>query len=262
MKSVGSGLVSIERDGRRGEVYLTRPRKANAMTIDLMKDMVEAFRRLDADDEIWAITILGQGDVFSAGIDLDLMRSRTDPNASVELEVFSRVLGVIENTRQPVVAGIKGAALAGAFELTLACDLRVIGREAKYGLIETQLGTFPHGGGTQRLPRLIGLSKAKELVLTGKTIDPEEAYRIGLVHEIADDEEVDEHARSLADDLCENAPLALRHGKRALNASFEMPLEQGLEYERTLGLQLDSTHDYREGFEARIEGREPEFRGE
>ncbi|WP_290810093.1 enoyl-CoA hydratase/isomerase family protein [Halovivax sp.] len=261
MQTVGSGLAKIDREGRRADVYLSRPGKRNAMTVDLMKDLTEAFRRLDADDDIWAITLLGEGPVFSAGMDLEMMRKRVE-STSFDDEAFPTLLSSIERARQPVVAGIKGAAPAGAFELTLPCDLRVIGSDAKYGLLETSLGTFPHGGGTQRLPRLIGLSKAKELVLTADYVDPEEAHRIGLVHEVCDPEAVDDRTRALADRLCENAPLGLRNGKRALNAALDTPLERGLEYERTLGLELDDTADYREGFEARLEDRDPEFGGE
>lgn len=264
MERVGTGLVGIDREDRRADVYLSRPEKRNAMTVELMRDLTEAFERIDADEDVWAIALLGEGSVFCAGMDLEMMRDRAGSSAAVDptMEVFPELLSAIETTRQPVVAGIKRAAPAGAFELTLPCDLRVIGRDATYGLFEVGLGTFPHGGGTQRLPRLVGLSRAKEIVLTGEPIDPEEAERIGLVHEVCEPDEVDDRARSFADRLCENAPLALREGKRALDAALETPLETGLRYERSLARQLDDTHDYREGFDARLEGRQPRFRGE
>ncbi|MDS0473446.1 enoyl-CoA hydratase/isomerase family protein [Natrinema sp. 1APR25-10V2] len=262
MESVGNGLAAIEWDDHRADVYLSRPDKRNAMTVPLMQDLIEAFERVDANDDIRAATLLGEGPVFSAGMDLNMMRDRVEPDAEIDRDVFPTVLDTIEEIRQPVVAGIKRAAPAGAFELTLPCDFRVIGRDATYGLLEIKLGTFPHGGGTQRLPRLVGLSKAKEIVLTGEFVDPEDAAEMGLVHEVVDADAVDERAKAFADRLCENAPLGLRNGKQALNAAFDMPLEQGLEYERQLGHELDDTHDYREGFEARLEDREPEFRGE
>lgn len=260
MRSVGSGLAAIERAGHRADVYLSRPRKRNAMTVDLVKDLTEAFRRLDADDEIRAITLLGEGPVFSSGMDLDLMQAAGGP-VPVADESFPRLLKVIEGIRQPVVAGIKGAAPAAAFELTLPCDFRVLGNEASYGLVETKLGTFPQGGGTQRLPRLIGRSKATELVMTGEYVDPEEALAIGLVHEVCDPEAVDDTARDLADELCEKAPLAVQNAKKALNAAFEMPLEQGLAYERSLGSSIADTQDFEEGFQARLEDRDPDFTG-
>lgn len=278
MESIGSGLAAVDLDGPRADVYLSRPEKRNAMTEALMRDLTEAFERVSADDDVRAIALLGEGPVFCAGMDLHMMRERSEaPRAStqssggeprdveadsgIERDVFPDLLEAIETARQPVVAGIKTAAPAGAFELTLPCDFRVLGRDATYGVIEVTLGTFPHGGATQRLPRLVGLSKAKELVLTGEFVDPEEARECGLVHEVCDPDDVDERARAFADRLCENAPLGLRNGKRALNAALETPLEQGLEYERELGRALDDTHDYREGFEARIEERDPEFEG-
>ncbi|MDF9745760.1 enoyl-CoA hydratase/isomerase family protein [Natrinema salsiterrestre] len=262
MESVGSGLAAIDWNDRRADVYLSRPDKRNAMTVPLMRDLVDAFDRVDAAEDVRAATLLGEGSVFCAGMDLEMMRDRVEPDSEIDRDVFPDVLAAIEETRQPVVAGIKRAAPAGAFELTLPCDFRIIGRDAKYGLLEVALGTFPHGGGTQRLPRLVGLSNAKEIVLTGEFVAPEDAADMGLVHEVVDTEAVDDRAKAFADDLCENAPLGLRNGKRALNAAFELPLERGLEYERQLGRELDETHDYREGFEAQLEGRKPEFRGE
>ncbi|WP_254838433.1 enoyl-CoA hydratase/isomerase family protein [Natronomonas marina] len=262
MESIGSGLAAVEWNEPRADVYLSRPEKRNAMTVQLMKDLTDAFRAVSEADDVRAVALLGEGPVFSAGMDLEMMRARVEEDSGIDRDVFPDLLDAIESTRQPVVAGIKRAAPAGAFELTLPCDFRVLGREAKYGVIEVQLGTFPHGGATQRLPRLVGLSKAKELVLTGEFVDPEAALDCNLVHELCDDEAVDERTTAFADRLCENAPLGLRNAKRALNAALEAPLESGLEFERALGRELDDTRDYREGFDARIEGREPEFRGE
>jgi len=261
METVGTGLAGIDVNGPRADVYLSRPDKRNAMNEDLMRDLTAAFEQVGADDDVRAATLLGEGPVFCAGMDLHMMRKRVEEDSDVERDVFPDLLAAIESARQPVVAGVKTAAPAGAFELTLLCDFRVLGREATYGVIEVKLGTFPHGGATQRLPRLVGLSKAKELVLTGEFIDPEEALDCGLVHEVCAPDEVDERAKAFADRLCENAPLGLRNAKQALNAAMETPLQQGLEYERSLGRELDDTRDYREGFEARIEDRDPEFEG-
>ncbi|SDJ85534.1 enoyl-CoA hydratase/isomerase family protein [Natronorubrum texcoconense] len=262
MDSIGTGLAAIDWNETRADVYLSRPDKRNAMTVDLMRDLIEAFERVDANDDVRAVTLLGEGPVLCAGMDLEMMRNRVEPDSEIDRDVFPELLETIEETRQPVVAGIKRAAPAGAFELTLPCDFRIIGREATYGLLEVKLGTFPHGGGTQRLPRLVGLSNAKEIVMTGEFVDPEDAAEMGLVHEVVDADVVDERAKAFADDLCDNAPLGLRNAKQALNAALEMPLEKGLTYERQLGYELDDTDDYREGFEARLEDREPTFRGE
>jgi enoyl-CoA hydratase/3-hydroxyacyl-CoA dehydrogenase len=205
------------------------------------------------------MVMLGEGPVFSAGMDLGMMRDRSGQGPSREL--FPDLLSAVEGTSVPTVAAVKRAGPAGAFELTLPFDFRVLGTEARYGVIEVQLGTFPHGGATQRLPRLVGLSKAKELVLGGEFVDPEEALACGLVHDVVPDARVDARARELADELCSNAPLGMTRAKRALDAAFETSLEEGLELERQLGAEIEDSHDYREGFEARLEGREPEFEG-
>jgi enoyl-CoA hydratase/carnithine racemase len=253
-------LVRIETEGHRADVIIDRPDKRNAMNPQVIAELTTAFERVSGADGVRAVTLLGEGNVFCAGMDLDMMRERVEDDTDTEHE-FSDLLSAVESCAQPVVAGIKRAGPAGAFELTLPCDLRVLGEEAKYGVLEVKLGTFPHGGATQRLPRLVGLSKAKEIVLTGDFVDPEEAHSIGLVHEVCPDAEVDSRARALADDLCENAPLGLRNAKQALDAALETPLDEGLALERALGRELDDTADYREGFDARLEGREPEFEG-
>lgn len=251
----------IETDGHRVDVIIDRPEKRNAMSPEVIRNLTTAFERVSGADGVRAVTLLGAGEVFCAGMDLEMMRDRGDDASEVDAPPFPELLETIDTCARPVVAGIKRAGPAGAFELTLPTDLRVLGENAKYGVIEVQLGTFPHGGATQRLPRLVGLSKAKEIVLTGEFVDPAEAERIGLVHEVCPDEAVDERARALADDLCTNAPLGLENAKLALNAALETPLDEGLAYERALGQQLDDTHDYTEGFTARLEGREPEFEG-
>ena len=254
-------LVRIEQADHRADVVIDRPEKRNAMNQQVIAELTAAFERVSGADGVRAVTLLGAGDVFCAGMDLEMMRERVEADSDLDRGAFPGLLAAVEDCAQPVVAGIKGAGPAGAFELTLPCDLRVLGEEAKYGVLEVKLGTFPHGGATQRLPRLVGLSKAKEIVLTGEFIDPQEARDIGLVHEVCPDGAVDDRARALADDLCENAPLGLRNAKRALDAALETPLDEGLALERALGRELDDTADYREGFDARLEGREPEFEG-
>lgn len=261
MEEVGTGLATLDVVGQRADVRLNRPGKRNAMTVDLMADLGEAIEAADAHGSVRAITLLGTGEVFCAGMDLGMMRERVEADSDVARDAFPELLATLAGTDAPTVAGIKRAAPAGAFELTLPCDLRVLGTEADYGVVEVKLGTFPHGGATQRLPRLVGLAKAKELVLTGEFIDPAEAERCGLVTEVVPDDEVDETARELADDLTGNAPLGMANAKRALDAALETPLDEGLAYERSLGRELDATRDYREGFDARIEGRDPEFEG-
>lgn len=231
------------------------------MNRDLIADLTKAVETVEADDGIRAMTLLGDGPVFCAGMDLEMM-AEADVAAH---ETLHRELGdlfrAIETTTVPVVAGIKRAGIAGGFELTLPADLRVLGQDAKYGVIEVDLGIFPHQGSTQRLPRLIGLAKAKELVLTGDWIDPVAAERLGLVTDVVPDTEVDTRAKALADTLTEKAPVGLQNALRAFQHTFDVPLEAGLDYAHELAMDTYDTQDRHEGFAAQLEGRTPEFEG-
>jgi enoyl-CoA hydratase/carnithine racemase len=261
MQSIGTGNVNVEIDGHRADVILNRPDKRNAMNEDLLRDLRAALEEVDDNDDVRSMVLLGEGPVFCAGMDLEMMRGRADGDREMEVGLDD-VTHFIDDMDIPSVAAIQGAAVAGAFELVLPVDFRVIDRDAKYGVIEVTLGIFPSGGATQRLPRLIGLSKAKELVLTGDYIDPEEAREAGLVHEVVDDPaDVPDRARAWADDLAENAPLGMQRARGLLNDALDMPLEEGLARESELGSELVDSHDYEEGFQARLDGREPEFKG-
>lgn len=255
-----NGFARIEVDGLRADVIIQREEKRNAMHEPLLTDLAAAFRAVNKAENVRAVTLLGEGPVLSAGMDLEMMRGRADAVDEEEIgEGLPPVLDAIAECELPTVAGIHGAAPAGAFELTLPFDFRILGAEAKYGVLEVKLGTFPHGGATQRLPRLVGLGKAKEIVLSGEFIDPAEAKACGLVNDVVPDEEVKDRSRELADDLAENAPIGMRYAKQALDAAQDMPLEQGLELERALGKETYRTDDYREGMQARLDGRDPSF---
>lgn len=264
MREIGTGLVKVDIDGHRADVVLNRPDKRNAMNVALLSDLKQAIDEAEAEDGVRAITLLGEGPVFCAGMDLNMMRDLGQQSSEERREEgpgLREVTDTIAECRVPVVVGIKRAAPAGAFELSLPADFRVISEDAQYGVIEVKLGTFPNGGAPTRLPRLVGLAKAKELVLSGEFIDPEEAEQIGLVNEVCAAEEVDDCARTWADKLTENAPLGMERARKALNASLDLPLDESLDYESALGEQLTHTHDYTEGFTARLEDRDPEFEG-
>jgi len=263
MRPIGTGNVQLKFEGDRADVILNRPGKRNAMNQDLLNDLRMALEEVDESDDVRAMTLVGNGPVFCAGMDLEMMRDRGDRDDPSFETSPDDVTQFIDTMEIPSVASIKGAAIAGAFELVLPVDIRVISADAKYGVLEVKLGLFPSGGATQRLPHLVGLSKAKELVLSGEFIDPEEARQCGLVHEVVDDREsVDNRAREWADNLAENAPLGMKRARELLNSALDMPLERGLELESAMGEQLVRTSDYKEGLSARIEAREPEFTGE
>lgn len=261
MREIGNGNAIVDMDGHRADVILNRPEKRNAMNLALLQDLQTAIREVDADDEVRAIALLGEGPVFCAGMDLEMMTEGSDELLDERSDVFRAVLKAIDETTKPVVASIKGAAIAGAFELVLPVDFRIIDANAKFGIPEVKLGAFPSGGSTQRLPRMIGLAKAKELVLTGELIDPEAAESCNLVTEVVAPGEADDRAQAFADELTENAPLGLQQALKAFTHAFDVPLEDGLNVERYLANELRDTHDRAEGFQARREGREPEFEG-
>jgi len=260
MREIGTGHAKVDIDGHRADILLNRPEKRNAMNQDVLGDLRQAFEEVDDEEDVRAIALLGEGPVFSAGMDLEMMAGRAEESGELEVGL-SDVTEAIAESRVPVVAGIKRAAPAGAFELSLPADFRIISADATYGVIEVKLGMFPSGGAPTRLARLVGLAKAKELVLSGEFIDPAEAERIGLVNEVCAAEEVDDRARARADKLAENAPLGMERARQVLDATLDMPLEESLEYEKALAEPLTDTHDYTEGFTARIEDREPEFEG-
>ncbi|MFD1513736.1 enoyl-CoA hydratase/isomerase family protein [Halomarina rubra] len=256
-----NGYARVEIDGYRADVLIDRADKRNAMDRAVIADLTDAFDHVADREDVRAVTLLGEGPVFCAGMDLPMMR---DSGAALHEVIGTELRALferIERFPRPVVVGIKRAAVAGGFELTLPADFRIIGAEAKYGVVEVKLGVFPSGGSTQRLPRLVGLARAKELVLTGEYVAPEEAERMGLVNDVVPDDEVDERARAFADGLTENAPLGMERALRAFDHALDVPLEDGLDVEGYLAAPLYDTHDHEEGFGARIEGRDPEFEG-
>ncbi|MFB6164886.1 MAG: enoyl-CoA hydratase/isomerase family protein [Haloarculaceae archaeon] len=262
MQEIGSGAALLERDGHRADVWLNRPDKRNAMNRDVIADLTAAVEAVAEADDVRAMTLLGKGPVFCAGMDLHMMRETDRATHEQFHGALQDLFDAIETVPVPTVAGIKRAAVAGAFELTLPADFRVIDSEAAFGLRETKLGVFPSGGSTQRLPRLIGLARAKDLVMRSDFLDPAEAERIGLVTEVVDPGTVDDRARELADELATRAPLGMARAKTCLNAAFDVTLEEGLAMEHEHSDEIWDTADRREGFAAALADREPEFQGE
>lgn len=262
MKEIGSGTVIVEFDGNRADLWLNRPEKRNAINQDVIRDLREGIEVIEDREDVRAMTLLGKGEVFCAGMDMNMMFSASHEEHEEFHTMLRGVFDAVEEVSVPTVAGIKGAAVAGAFELALPADFRVIGSDAKYGLREVKLGIFPSGGSTQRLPRLVGLAKAKELVLKSDVIDPEEAERIGLVTEVVEPGTADDRARELADELAGHAPLGMERAKECLNAAFDVSMAEGLDMEHDRAVEIWDTHDRKEGFGAALEEREPDFKGE
>ena len=251
--------VKLELDGEMAIITLNRPEKLNALDTETRRELLKSFNEVEERARVAIIT--GSGRAFAAGADINELLQR-NPIAALEAgklgtELFTR----IEESDVVSIAAVNGYALGGGCELAMACDIRIASRKAKFGQPEINIGIIPGAGGTQRLPRLVGLGMAKKLVLTGEMIDAEEALRIGLVEEVVDEDRLMDRAKEIARKILEKPPLAVKLAKRALNASRSMSLPDGLRYELSLFSILFSTEDAKEGMKAFLEKRKPEFRG-
>jgi enoyl-CoA hydratase/carnithine racemase len=256
-------LVAREdRDAVR-HVVLNRPEKRNALNRELVADLGEALREAAADPAVRIVVVRGEGPMFSAGMDIaDLGALAAAPERLREWrESILTIWNLCENMAKPTIAQIHGACLGGAAELALACDLRVMAGDAVIGLVETRIGLIPDVGGCSRLPALVGLGRAKELILASKLIDGTEAERIGLVNRVAPAAELEAVTDALAAELLACAPLAVGLAKGVLNAAARPALAGTLEQEIAAQELCASSADFREGARAFAEKRTPHFEG-
>lgn len=256
--------LTVDVDGPYRIVTLRRPERMNALSRTLLEEIGQAFTRIAHDRDARVVILTGAGDkAFCAGADLKERQGMSENEVRALLRLYRASFGAVDRCPKPVVAAINGVALGGGFELALACDLRVAVRGAIVGLPETSLGIIPGAGGTQRLARLIGPGRAKELILLAKKLTAEEAQSLGLLTALADENEsAVDAARRLTAPLASGAPIALAAAMEAIDNGFERDLESGLDleylcYERTL-----VSADRREALAAFAEKRKPVFRGE
>ncbi|MBY0085996.1 enoyl-CoA hydratase-related protein [Brevibacillus sp. M2.1A] len=256
--------VRFEREGHIGLITLNRPDELNALnyeTLERLGNLIEQVR-LDA-KEIRVVIVKAEGRAFSAGADLKERRTLTEQQVRRNVRKIRDVFTALERLPQPTIAMINGFAFGGGFELALACDFRYAVADAKMGLTEVSLGIIPGAGGTQRLSRLIGPSKAKELILTARRIQAQEAYQIGFVNAVAKDtEELRELAMGLANEILANAPLAVYQAKSAIDRGSSVDLQTGLDIEAMCYEVIIPTTDRLEALEAFREKRKPVFKGE
>jgi len=254
-------LILVERQEaeRTALVRLNRPKQLNALNGQVMDALCVALEELDRDDSVRAIVVTGNERAFAAGADIGEMANATP----VEMLITNRIgqWDRIRRITKPVIAAVNGWALGGGCELAMTLDLIVAGEGAKFGQPEIGIGVIPGAGGTQRLTRAVGKSKAMEMVLTGEPITAREALDAGLVARVTQDEVVVEDALALAAKMATKAPLALRLAKEAVNAAYEMSLTDALAHERRLFYLLFASEDQKEGMAAFLEKREPDFRG-
>jgi enoyl-CoA hydratase len=254
-------LVRLSLDDHVATVTVDRPDARNALNARVRAELKRVVGRLaDSDVRVVVLTGADEAKAFVAGADVGELRDR-DTFAQREASRRPRVYEAVADLPQPVIARINGHALGGGCELALACDVRVAHERAKLGQPEINLGLIPGGGGTQRLPRLVGEGQAMRLVLTGELLSAAEAADIGLVDLVCTDDEFDERVDDLARSMADKSPLALELGKEAVKASSRLGLDEGLDYEANLFVQLFASRDKNEGIDAFFEDRDPEWEG-
>jgi enoyl-CoA hydratase/carnithine racemase len=257
------GLVQIEDRGAVRHVVMTRAEKRNAMNGEMVLALGEAFREAARDDSVRIVVVRGDGPMFSSGMDLgSLADLSADPSGlrPFRTEVL-RAWNWLEEMTKPTICQIHGACIGGAMELALAADMRVMAEDAVAGLLETRIGLLPDVGGCSRLPAVVGLGIAKELIMTGRVVDGREAHRIGFANRIAPADQLDATCEALCNELLACAPLAVGLAKRVMDSAAKPALAVTLEQEVAAQQLLASSDDFAEGAQAFREKRDPSFAG-
>ena len=253
--------VLLEREGRVAILTVNRPKKGNALNQQVRDETLEHLETIKNDDSVGAVVITGTGEkFFIAGADIGEFEGRS-PFDQREAMRFPRVFDVMANFPKPVIAMINGFCLGGGCELAMSCDMRIAADTAKLGQPEINLGLIPGGGGTQRLPRLVGLGNAMRLILTGDMLKADEAQAMGLVDQVVPADELRAKTLELAEKIASKSPLTLRVAKEAMRASERLTIEEGILYERDLFCLCFSTEDKEEGVAAFLGKRQAEWKG-
>ena len=258
-----SDLIAVERrEGGVAWVRLHRPEARNALSRQVCRELGDLAQSLGEDADVRAVVLTGAGDrAFCAGADLKERKGVSAEDAGPYLDAISGAANAWAAIPKPTIAAMNGSAFGGGLELALACDFRIAVPGASYALTEVRLGIIPGAGGTQRLPRLIGVSRAKEMILAGRKVSSERALEIGLVGEVVEASELEAAAMAFCEELSECAPLSVTMAKRAIDRGLDMPLDEGLSFERACYDVTLFTEDRDEGLRAFAEKRKPRFRG-
>jgi enoyl-CoA hydratase/carnithine racemase len=276
-----TSTLRLEREGAVGWLRLNRPDKLNSFTIAMWREMAELGESLVDDPQgIRALVVIGEGRAFSSGIDTSVFTgggvdagpndaglnsmpgptTHEDPSVDMILRTQA-AYSWLEDAPFATIAAVRGFALGAGLQLALACDIRVVARGSKLGLLEFKYGIMPDLGGTQRLPRLVGPGKAKEMIFTAAKIDAEEAFRIGIAERLVDDAELDAAVTELASQIGGQPPLAIEGAKRAVRAAGEVSVREGLRIEAEAQSKCLQSADMSEAITAFVEGREPDYQG-
>lgn len=255
-------VIEYKKEGRIAIFTISRPEALNSMNVQGLRELGKAMADFRDDPEAWAGVITGAGDrAFCAGADIKDMLPFLKENLPDRPWAFPDTPMRGLELWKPLIAAINGMALGGGLEIALACDIRIASEKARLGLPEVTLGLIPGWGGTQRLPRMVPWCKAAELIFTGKLIDAQEAYRIGLVNTVVPPEAVLTTAKDLANAICQAGPLAVRAAKEAMVKGASLSLEDGLALENALEGYVTHTEDFIEGTTAFVQKRKPVYKG-
>jgi enoyl-CoA hydratase len=258
-------LANVLHEKRNGIAYITlnRPKVLNALNTPTWTDLRTAFEDAKADPTVRGVILTGAGDkAFIAGADISELAHVGAYDAEESSRFGQGVLDLIENLGKPVIAAINGFALGGGCETAMACTIRIAAEQAKFGQPEVKLGLLPGGGGTQRLPRLVGKGRALQLILTGETISAQEAYRIGLVNEIVPAANLITRAETILKQIASNAPIAVKFSLEAANKGMNTSQVEGFALEASYFGICAATEDKKEGTSAFLEKRAPQFHGQ
>jgi enoyl-CoA hydratase len=251
----------VEKEENIAIIKLNRP-PVNSLNVQAYSDIYDAFCELENDDTVGAIVITGAGEkAFAAGLDVKEVAGKSIPDYFAFGRVSRGCLDKVAGIRKPTIAAVFGFVFGGGCELALACDLRIASSDASIGCPEVNLGIIPGSGGTQRMPRLIGIAKAKELLFSGDSVSGEEACRIGLVNKVVAKEALLDEAKAWAKKLAAKPRVAMSLLKHAINHGMDMDLSSALTFETDCFVQAYVSEDGREGFQAFIEKRKPTFKG-
>lgn len=257
-----SNFVNVVIEDGIAILILMRSEAANALSIQMLHEISEALEKIQFDSSVRVVIVTGDGEkAFCAGADLKERKEMSEDQVRQTVALIGRTVNHFELLPQPVIAAINGVAFGGGLELALACDIRIASSNARVGLTETALGIIPGAGGTQRLPRLIGVGKAKELIYTARQLTANEALEYGIVEKVVPSSNLIAEAKALGAEMAKNAPLSLIQAKTAINQGLQTDIATGLQIESLAYSRLLYTEDRLEGLRAFQEKRSPVYRG-